>query len=275
MKKSIALLASAAFLVLPFAAIAQTATLPPPSNAIIPGGQSSAPASAQTGASDGDVLSQLQALQQRIAQLEAQYGGSAPAGASQTAGFACGAIVPTLGPGASGAGVSQLQTFLASNPAWYPQGLITGYYGSLTTAAVQAFQSAQGIVSSGSPSTTGYGQVGPRTAAAIQAQCGSGGSGASGPQATVVGGFIQVSPDSGNAPLQVNIAATVNTTNSCGAATYTIDFGDGSQPASIAVPAGTCQSAAQSYTHTYSSHGTYNITLASGIHQSVASVVVQ
>ncbi|MHB8661013.1 MAG: peptidoglycan-binding domain-containing protein, partial [Minisyncoccota bacterium] len=39
----------------------------------------------------------------------------------------------------------------------------TGYYGSLTMKAVETFQSTYGIVSSGSPATTGYGAVGPRT----------------------------------------------------------------------------------------------------------------
>src|SRR6185295_12563709 len=42
-----------------------------------------------------------------------------------------------------------------------------GYFGSLTQAAVQRFQAAQGIVSSGTPSTTGYGRVGPTTMARI------------------------------------------------------------------------------------------------------------
>ncbi len=39
----------------------------------------------------------------------------------------------------------------------------TGFYGPLTTKAVQIFQSTYDIVSSGTPSTTGYGAVGPRT----------------------------------------------------------------------------------------------------------------
>ncbi len=39
----------------------------------------------------------------------------------------------------------------------------TGYYGPLTTRAVEAFQAAHSIVSSGTPETTGYGEVGPRT----------------------------------------------------------------------------------------------------------------
>jgi len=36
--------------------------------------------------------------------------------------------------------VTRLQTFLASNRLIYPEGLITGYYGPLTQAAVRNFQ---------------------------------------------------------------------------------------------------------------------------------------
>jgi peptidoglycan hydrolase-like protein with peptidoglycan-binding domain len=71
--------------------------------------------------------------------------------------------------------VTNIQTFLASNPSFYPEGLITGYYGTLTRAAVQRFQAFYGIVSSGSPSTTGYGRVGPATMARMNALIMSGG----------------------------------------------------------------------------------------------------
>jgi chitodextrinase len=43
----------------------------------------------------------------------------------------------------------------------------TGFYGSLTQKAVQKFQCAQDIVCSGSPATTGWGSVGPRTRRAL------------------------------------------------------------------------------------------------------------
>lgn len=71
--------------------------------------------------------------------------------------------------GARGTNVTNIQTFLASNSSFYPEGLITGYYGSLTQKAVQRFQAYYGIVSSGSPSTTGYGRVGPSTMAKMNA----------------------------------------------------------------------------------------------------------
>ncbi|HEY4513708.1 MAG TPA: peptidoglycan-binding protein [Candidatus Paceibacterota bacterium] len=81
----------------------------------------------------------------------------------------------TLGPGDSGSEVSALQTFLAADTSVYPEGLVTGYYGSLTTAAVQRYQCKNGIVCSGSVATTGYGRVGPATLAKIELQRGSGG----------------------------------------------------------------------------------------------------
>ncbi len=65
--------------------------------------------------------------------------------------------------GARGSDVTELQTYLATNSTIYPSGLVTGYFGSLTQAATQRFQTAQGIVFSGTPATTGFGRVGPQT----------------------------------------------------------------------------------------------------------------
>jgi peptidoglycan hydrolase-like protein with peptidoglycan-binding domain len=76
-------------------------------------------------------------------------------------------LTGTMDVGARGSNVTNLQSYLASNPSLYPEGLVTGYYGSLTRAAVQRFQAFYGIVSSGSPSTTGYGRVGPMTLAKL------------------------------------------------------------------------------------------------------------
>lgn len=46
----------------------------------------------------------------------------------------------TLKVGSRGDSVIALQTFLASNADIYPAGIVSGYYGSLTTAAVKQFQ---------------------------------------------------------------------------------------------------------------------------------------
>lgn len=63
--------------------------------------------------------------------------------------------------------VKTLQEFLAKDKALYPEGLVTGYYGKLTTLAVQKFQCKYEIVCSGTAEKTGYGLVGPKTRAKL------------------------------------------------------------------------------------------------------------
>jgi hypothetical protein len=75
----------------------------------------------------------------------------------------CMSLSGTLSVGSQGEDVTKLQQFLAQNSSIYPQGLITGYYGSDTQEAVQRWQAAHGIVATGTPSTTGFGSVGPST----------------------------------------------------------------------------------------------------------------
>lgn len=57
--------------------------------------------------------------------------------------------------GARGTEVTKLQTFLSSRPDLYPSGLVTGYYGPLTRAAVVRLQAAYGLSQAG--------RVGPLT----------------------------------------------------------------------------------------------------------------
>ena len=64
--------------------------------------------------------------------------------------------------GSTGQDVSDLQIFLAKDATIYPQGLVTGYFGLLTKAAVSNFQARNGI--------SVVGRVGPITLAAINAQ---------------------------------------------------------------------------------------------------------
>jgi peptidoglycan hydrolase-like protein with peptidoglycan-binding domain len=58
-------------------------------------------------------------------------------------------IERTLKLGARGADVTAMQTFLASDPTLYPQGLITGYFGSLTKSAVSNFQARNALTTDG------------------------------------------------------------------------------------------------------------------------------
>ena len=83
-------------------------------------------------------------------------------------------ISSSLDLGSTGSQVTELQTYLSTNVNIYPQGIISGYFGLLTQSAVKRFQTAQGIVSSGSPDTTGYGRVGPMTRARINSLLGFG-----------------------------------------------------------------------------------------------------
>lgn len=91
------------------------------------------------------------------------------------------ALTRELDQGDEGDDVHSLQAYLAQDSALYPQGLITGYYGPLTTAAVRRFQEKYGI----SP----VGRVGPQTLAKLNELMGAGSSTAvppSAPSATPV-----------------------------------------------------------------------------------------
>ncbi len=68
--------------------------------------------------------------------------------------------------GMSGTDVSALQAFLAQDSTLYPQGLVTGYFGFLTKAAVSNFQTRNGISS--------VGRVGPSTLPVINLQVAGG-----------------------------------------------------------------------------------------------------
>jgi hypothetical protein len=68
--------------------------------------------------------------------------------------------------GQTSTNVTNLQTFLASSPNIYPQGLVTGYFGPLTKSAVMNFQNAYGIAQ--------VGRVGPQTLAKINSMISSG-----------------------------------------------------------------------------------------------------
>ncbi len=69
-----------------------------------------------------------------------------------------------LARGSRNAQVTALQQFLALDPTLYPEGLVTGYFGPATLAAVERFQVRYGIAAAGD---AGYGLVGPKTRAKI------------------------------------------------------------------------------------------------------------
>lgn len=182
----------------------------------------------------------------------------------------CPQISRSLRKGSQGDDVARLQQFLALDPSVYPEAQVTGYYGALTEAAIKKFQCKNNIVCSGG-ADTGYGVTGPRTAAVIAVQCSSVTTG--GPQGNA-GGFIRVTPISGPSPLQVTIEATVNTTRSCAATLYEVDFGDNTPRTTISVPASYCGELRQVLSHTYTRNGTFTVTLRSGTQQTSATVTV-
>ncbi|KKU79468.1 MAG: hypothetical protein UY04_C0008G0008 [Parcubacteria group bacterium GW2011_GWA2_47_7] len=79
-------------------------------------------------------------------------------------------LTRSLDLGMSGSDVTAIQTFLSTDLTLYPSGLVTGYYGQLTKAGIERFQARNGIVSGGTPETTGYGRVGPLTLATLNLQ---------------------------------------------------------------------------------------------------------
>lgn len=237
-------------------------------------------APANTTAQAQALLAQLVQLQQTLAALQAkanQSSGTTPVSGGTitpvgTASGTCLSFSRALKPGMSGSDVLRLQQFLAADVSVYPEGQATGYFGALTQVAVQRWQIKNNIVSSGTPETTGFGIVGPRTAAAMALQCSGGSTG--GGSTAPVGGFIQVTPVTGVAPLQVSVQATVNTTESCAATSYTLDWGDATPKIAIPVPGGACSVLQQTYTHTYQYGGQYLVKLSAGGHESTATVTV-
>jgi len=135
---------SLAFLALPLAVSAQTAT---------------------------DLQTQIAQLTQIIAQLQAQIaatkvGAVSSAPSTNSSSASCVILARNLGAGVSGSDVSALQTFLRDQGFYAANS--TGYFGPVTQNALQAWQATYGPVNSGTPDTTGFGFAGPKTRALIQ-----------------------------------------------------------------------------------------------------------
>lgn len=88
----------------------------------------------------------------------------------------------------TGSDVSSLQRFLAQDTTIYPQGLVTGYFGTLTKGAVVNFQTKNEI--------DPVGRVGPITLVAINRQ--------------MTGGASGGNSSSNNAPMITNVAVMSN-----------------------------------------------------------------
>ncbi len=128
-----------------FAATATTTTTAPTAT-ITTVAQSVSGMQATLQAQISQLIQQIKALQVQIAQIKTTQ---------QTIKTSFVALRSQMRVGSRGRGVRVLQKLLASDPSIYPQGLVTGYYGRLTQAAVKKFQENHGI----SP----VGEVGPET----------------------------------------------------------------------------------------------------------------
>jgi hypothetical protein len=135
---------------------------------------------AQSSSSSGlsALYAQLSALEQQIQSLSASTTTStAPTTASAQTNSSlssgeCPDLARSLSLGAIGPDVAGLQTYLAQQGLF--NAIATGYFGTLTEAAVAQWQENNGIVSGGTADTTGLGVVGPRTRAAMESSCAPG-----------------------------------------------------------------------------------------------------
>lgn len=210
---------------------------------------------------------QIQALLAQIQYLQSLLGAIEGAGTSQglspvvpvlntsmdTA--LCSSFTRDLRLGSEGADVTALQTLLAKDRTLYPEARITGYYGALTARAVERFQIAQGVASGGTPSTTGFGAVGPKTRAALNALC-------SGKVLnSAVAEDLNVSPRIGQVPLTVVATFSLNG-SSC--SSFILDWGDGTPPITFDAGYGTACTkdiAHKEAKHTYRTAGAYSLIL--------------
>lgn len=110
-------------------------------------------ASAETASST--LVSQIQSLLQQVKSLQDQMNGL------NTQLKEALQLTRSLSLGMTSDDVKMLQEVLASDPSIYPEGLVTGYYGSLTEKAVKKFQAKFGIEQAG--------RVGPKTLAKLNA----------------------------------------------------------------------------------------------------------
>ncbi len=200
-----------------------------------------------------DVLQQINGLRGQLTTMD---------GPKNTG--SCVTLARTLRKGSRGADVRSLQSFLAADPNVYPEGAITGTFGPATERAVQRFQERNGIVAYGDPFTTGFGVVGAKTRAVINAQCGGGEDGTGTPvnptTAANVVSFNFTQPG-GKAPFnaflnfQLLDAACVS---------YNVDWGDNTEPSKYeAFQSTNCGNGitSRSLQHEFKTAGNYTVTL--------------
>ena len=179
----------------------------------------------------------------------------------------CAQIPQTLAPGDTGEAVRVLQEFLARDVTVYPERLVSGYYGARTQSAVARWQARAGIVSEGTPETTGFGAVGPQTRTAMNAHC------ATQTHNPAIARPLVVTPEVGQLPLEV-VATFSLAGSSC--SSFALDWGDGTIP--LVFDAGSNRACTRDIAHkraihTYETPGVHRITLRAG-HDALVRVPV-
>lgn len=163
-----------------------------------------------------------------------------------------------MGLGSNGSDVTRLQQMLNNDLGTAITGLDDpdnfGYFGNLTESAVKRFQAKYGIVTSGSPETTGYGAVGPTTRAFLAKGC----NGSSNEDSDLI-----VKTLDGN-ETHTGVEATFTRGSSC--SPYTITWGDGEKTEYKELKGVDCPQVTVKTTlaHTYKNGDTYTVTLKQG-----------
>jgi len=205
MSKKIGIVAVGLLLALsPFIASAQSACSPAP--VLCPTGETQyyLPAGSSSCTTGGYVCESTPPLSQPSSQTS-----SATPAITSASGVAVFSSPYALG--GHGAAVLQIQNELVALGLLDPSDA-TGYFGQLTQSAIETFQSQDGIVSSGTGATTGFGVAGPRTRAALAAAVAGQGTGTAGTTGTTT-------------PPTANTSITSNTTQSSSGPSVTASSG--------------------------------------------------
>ncbi len=193
------------------------------------------------------LLSQIRMLQEQLAQLTNGGAVLSPPTLPNPP-QRCYQITRVLRYGHQGDDVRALQERLQEQGIF--TGEATGFFGAATQAAVQQLQANEGIVTGGSPDTTGYGSVGPRTSRRIWI-C----DGGVDPYPSHL--QLRATPQQGSAPLWVSFETRIGGLRMANPS-YLIDFGDGTseRPTECFAPADACVNAGINK-HLYQNEGTY------------------
>lgn len=223
-------------------------------------------AAQSTSAQLDTLLAQVSALKAQLAALQ-ESNSQTLATAAAPGVRLC--VVPerTLKRGDSGDDVSNLQLYLAKDPAVYPEGAVVGVYGPATERAVQRWQKKYGIIAGGTPATTGYGAVGARTLSLLQ-------------KVWDCSGPVQVGWFSGNDGPKGVIFSAQTTSDKPLDASLSVDFGDGAATAVLVTSAvcktlgGPCSSLLAA-SHAYTSNGNFTATLRQTVRSANCVIIPQ